>query len=410
MYKVYCVAPFILKDSGKDYESLHLEFEELIKNDDKYVLMNLSTKQQDHNRYQTMSKNATLTQDNFFKVVLKNDNDKTEDIRIIGHQNQDEKKNIYLVYYKMKIANITFTEEGLDKLQCDCNQTANDIMEVILDDMNIPINYARNYLWVNRTLELSLSDIKEHEETLKSYWCYIQDDLYSEINNKGYHVAWGNNIFSKETVTNKKENLIDSILIMQYYSAIIDETNENLKALIETISISQKNQDKALPNFDGHDNIKSYISYHEKKTKQVIIDYNDDLLNLQGFRQYYALELANKWNIDKVINNIREKISYCEETIESIELTKRMKSLFVTDMLLFLVGLSSALSFALSLGQSLDTITVNPGTNFNERIINLFIALYNFPKETLAGLMSSITSLLMVILLFIYVVYRRRNY
>lgn len=180
------------------------------------------------------------------------------------------------------------------------------------------------------------------------------ESIGEKIKNDQYVLCWGNNLVVKDTY--HTNDLIESIIMMQFHYVELDilnlELREKMEVLQELTNIAYKSNYKELIKR------KNEIIDMKKRVEYSIINFNDEIINLQSFKQFFHQKLINIWQIDILMSNINNKLEYCLNEVTKINSEITERSNFQADLLLFIIGLFGLLSYFLDLSQVIDSFNI----------------------------------------------------
>lgn len=277
--------------------------------------------------------------------------------------------------------------EQINKLSEECNNYCNNYIATLLH-----LDASKtHYLWVNRTLVID-SINNETLSYLQNQWLMTETDIQLELLNNKYILCWGNNLALKSF--SHFDEFFQSLIMMQFNYIVLDNINIELTHQMESISnlsaINKKVKNTELILRKGT------IQNLQKKVEQTLIEINDELINLQSFKQIYHDKITEVWQINTLISSCRNKLKYCQDEVNAIDKELNDRANFQADILLFIIGLFGLLSYFLDLSQIFDNLKIQHIDNFN----SIFY-------QSSFGMMQSIALLLSALAIIHFIIRRR---
>jgi hypothetical protein len=202
-------------------------------------------------------------------------------------------------------------------------------------------------LWINRSLFVMNKD-RSSLKILAEKWLTIGSEnlntILNDLMDEGIYLGWGHNLFLTEIHSLKSKQAIEALLLCQYYNAVIDNLNNKLSILIGETFLYKKFNNKTKMINKRLNNILS-------NTKLLLLQLNETEFNLQGFKQYYFLDLVTKWKLKTLKVNLEDKLQFCKEKIEEIYQQQTKKNQAVTEIILFGIGGLTLVDFFLNISQ-----------------------------------------------------------
>jgi hypothetical protein len=221
-------------------------------------------------------------------------------------------------------------------------------------------------LWVNRSLFVS----EQNElilQTLAEKWLALSTEnlnaCITELMTSGIYLGWGHNLFLEKTDLLKSKQAVDALHLCQYYNAVFDNLDNKLSTIIgETFLHHKVNKRTKLLNKKLNDILAN--------TKLLLLQMNETQFNLQGFKQYYFLDLVEKWHLEKLKANLENKMQFCQEKVQEIYQQQTKKNQLITEIILFGIGGIALVDFFSSISQYAFTILTSTKT-INYEYINI---------------------------------------
>ncbi|NQJ69100.1 hypothetical protein HO543_08545 [Streptococcus suis] len=248
------------------------------------------------------------------------------------------------------VLHITYQTElkdtsSLKHLSESCNKFCNDYIAKYLNaDSN-----ETHYLWVNRTLVVDNFEA-DIIEKLSHDWLMTENDVQTELEKYKYILCWGNNLMLNSFL--HQNELIQSLVMMQFNYIVLDKVNIELTHQMERIA-KLSTEDFKVKNRELITR-KSDIQKLQKNVEKVLIEFDDELINLQSFKQIFHEKIKVAWQFSVVINACRQKLIYCLSEVDAIDKELDSRANFQAEILLFIVGLFGLLSYFLDLSQIFD--------------------------------------------------------
>ncbi|HFI0787495.1 TPA: hypothetical protein ACGO6R_001620 [Streptococcus suis] len=329
-------------------------------------------------RYSTLKEDNKILSNLFTQFTLGSENNSNLAISKSNHDTI-----VLKIIYEFELLKIEQINDLSEKCNNYCNKYIADLLQ--LDDSKI------HYLWVNRTLVIDFpnDEIMHH---IQNQWLMTECDVQAELKLKKYILCWGNNIVLKSFT--HFDELFQSLIMMQFNYIILDGINIELTHQMEYIAnlatINRKVKNTELKTR------KQTIQELQKKVERALIEINDELINLQSFKQIYHDKIKEVWQINTLINSCRNKLKFCLEEVNTIDKELEDRANFQADILLFIIGLFGLLSYFLDLSQIFD--------QFNTQQSKLFETIF---YQSSFGMMQSLALLLSTLAIIHFIIRRR---
>ena len=325
--EIACIIP-LTKEASKQFLSKF--------SNEKIIDATSSASQILQERYTTLQEDNKILSKLFQQYFF----DSTSQNRAVTKENNNTV--IFQLIYQTKLTDLA-------TLSADCNHYCNQYISNLLDlDSN-----TIHYLWINRTLIAASKAVNSQLSLIKENWLLTEKNIEQELLERNYILCWGNNLMF-ESFTHK-EDLLQSLIMMQFNYIDLDIVNIQLNRLMERIS--------KLANTSGKPKRKELIKRKndiltlQKEVEKTLIDFNDELINLQSFKQIYHNKIVEVWQIDILISACRQKLRYCQDEVTIIDNELEERANFQADLLLFIIGLFGVLSYFLDLSQVFDSLS-----------------------------------------------------
>ena len=201
-------------------------------------------------------------------------------------------------------------------------------------------------LWVNRSLYISKTE--PELESIAENWLSISnhtvEKITTELNEQGIYLGWGHNLIYHDTHVDKIRQAVEAIHLCQYFNAVLENFNTELTKLIGESFLSNKVNKKTK---DLSRKLNDMLSI----TKLLLIQLNEAKFNLQDYKQYYFLDLVEKWKIEKIRITLEEKMMFCQEKIQEIYQRQSKRNQFIMEIILFSIGGIALVEFFTNISQ-----------------------------------------------------------
>lgn len=402
--KIYCVSPAVFEGHPNNYliEKL-LKFSEKDKTRYEVTSTQKYPIKTNGNKYHTMFEDSFLERDNFVEFRFNYNNDSHANL-LVSDSNIIILDSIYSVY-----GDINF-----DTIQKEVTNFINDIIIKIRMDCELKNDMKSFYFkWINRTLECNKEYLRANEKTIMSQWLFCEEPILNKLCTHKYFFSWGNNIICNDIDDNLLKNILDSIIIMQYYYTLLDNANNDLREIINEISYSGRTENSR--NLHRNEIAKKEFEHKKSKLSEIknlvsgsIIKFNDDVISLQSYKKYFSKKIMVVWEFDELLISIEKKLVFCENILLDLENKIMKRSIFATDLILFLIGLSGVLSFTLYLGEFLDYQANHEISGFYNILTNIPTVMSSFLTNSFTGVLNLISFLILLLLLVSYINYKRK--
>lgn len=199
-------------------------------------------------------------------------------------------------------------------------------------------------MWVNRTAyigELTQSD----QEKFTDHWIMgsqvYQQQFKEDFDIRPVFMGWGHNVICEEADSIVAKDAIRTLILAQYYYAAFDSI------------------DRILSRFVGETYVNMSTGEIRKQTAQLdaiisnvnllIVQYKMVPRMVQGNRFYLFADLAEKWIIPQLIEDVQEKIDMCQLKLNRLYEMRVNRSQSWIELLLFATGGIALLEFSISL-------------------------------------------------------------
>lgn len=398
--RIFCVSPIVFEGFENNY--LIKNFLNFSKNDKKRY--EVTSEQRDFekksNRYNVMSEDSFLEKDQFIEVRFNFNNDSYANL-LVSKSNMIVLEAIYDVN----------GEVDFDSIQKEVSTFINDIIIKIRKDCGLISDINKLYFkWINRTLECSKDFVNANEKRIMTQWLFCEEPIINKLCTYKYYLSWGNNIVCNEIEGTLLKNVLDSIVIMQYYYTLLDSANNELREMLNTINFNGQNESnqrkgRAKKEFE---HTKTKLNEMKNMVNSTIIKFNDDVISLQSYKKYFSEKIMVIWEFDKLLNSIEKKLDLCEDILLDLENKIMKRSIFITDLILFFIGLSGVLSFTLYLGEFLDNQANQEINGFNNIFVNIPNVMTKFLTNSFTGVLNLVSLLMLFLLLISYINYKRK--
>lgn len=405
MIKIHCVAPLILEDIG--LENFEEKINELIHSkeyDFHQINRNTDINIESDSRYTTLSEDSILGSSIFKEITY--------------HNNSKQEVRFYLKDKIVLISMFCIYEDNIEdyeELQIEINNNVNNMIVIFRNKLGLNSIENKNYYhWVTRTLICSEEYFIEFKEQITRKWLYsFINDSKIILSNK-FFIAWGNCLVLDDIDRDILSNFINSIVLTGYYYLVLDDANNKLRDVIDEIDDKARVGGNYILNINSVPKSKAEIMITKNKLLEMkhsigvlISRYEDDIISLQSYKKFFTKNIMKINEFDNLLATIERKIELIEDILSEIEYNLKVKSIFITDFILFFIALSGLLSFTLYLGEIMDNQIEVEMVGFSD-ILNHFPAVINqLTFSSFIGVLNMITFIMSLVLMVVYLRHRK---
>jgi hypothetical protein len=217
---------------------------------------------------------------------------------------------------------------------------------------------AGQILWVNRSFCTAGLD-PSRRETLLDHWVPLatsETHLREQARAPGaVFLGWGHNVFDRPMDSRASADAWYSLLLCQFFYTVLDCASVGLSRFIwMSLSGLSMKETRAL-----NSELQEVVS----QVQLVMTQFHDTQQNLQGTRRAYFNDLAARWRMDVLTENVEKKIRIVTQLIERLfERSTRLNQTLV-EVMLFAIGGISLVSFGLSVSQYALSATPSPAND-----------------------------------------------
>lgn len=269
-----------------------------------------------------------------------------------------------------------------------------------LDKKNKTIYFPKEKLgiplWVNRTLYVN--ELKNPNLIYNQWLSLGEDDIEivtKRIKNDRFYFGWGNNIVIGIHDENILNSAIDAVNLAQYYNVIFDYTNNHLSKLIGEVYTTNNKKENIKQ-------IENILEINIENANLLFMQFNEHSLNLQGHRKKYFDDLIKKWNIEKIKENILNKITFSKDKLNDFYRKSTKVSRMISESILFGIGGVALVDFFANISHFARTIKVNPSMSSYDEHSFGFISLGKILSPD-SMIWTGVLILLFLIIVFINV-------
>ena len=228
-------------------------------------------------------------------------------------------------------------------------------------------------LWVNRSLYTSGLDDSRREALLDRWLSLATSEgaLREQARARGaVFLGWGHNAFDQPPDSRASDDGWYALLLGQFFYTVLDCTSVGLSHFIG-ISL------RGLPMKETQ-GLNAKLQDVVSQVQLVTTQFHDTQQNLQGTRRAYFNDLAARWRMDVLTENVEKKIRIVTGLIERLFQRSTRLNQTLVEVMLFAIGGISLVSFGLSLSQFALSVTPSPA---NDRVPGLLDAGAGLPPD-----------------------------
>lgn len=256
---------------------------------------------------------------------------------------------------------------------------------------------AGQILWVNRSFCTAGLD-PARRETLLDVWLPLatsEAGLRDHARSPGsIFLGWGHNVFDRPMDSRASCDAWYSLLLCQFFYTVLDCTSVGLSRFIG-MSLS------GLSMKETH-RLNAELQDVVSQVQLVTTQFHDTQQNLQGTRRAYFNDLAARWRMDVLTDNVEKKIRIVTGLIERLFQRSTRLNQTLVELMLFAIGGISLLSFGLGLSQYAMSTKPSPA---EDRVWGLLDAGASLPPD----LMIWVCVLLLILWLVIFLGIDKRS-
>ncbi len=205
---------------------------------------------------------------------------------------------------------------------------------------------AGQILWVNRSFCTAGLD-PSRREALLDHWLPLatsEAGLRDQARAAGsVFLGWGHNVFDRPMDSRASSDAWYSLLLCQFFYTVLDCTSVGLSRFIG-ISLSGLSMKET-------QRLNSELQDVVSQVQLVTTQFHDTQQNLQGTRRAYFNDLAARWRMDVLTENVEKKIRIVTQLIERLFQRSTRLNQTLVEVMLFAIGGISLVSFGLSVSE-----------------------------------------------------------
>lgn len=263
------------------------------------------------------------------------------------------------------------------------------------NSMAITDNICGHPLWTNRTAFCDKLSTEQANEFSKNWVMPLTVGVYDLSRDlcglDGVYLGWGNNVFRIDSESSVAVDAWNALCLCQYFYAVLDSVDSNLTRILEDSLVSLR--------IEQAQGIAPLLEELIAATDLISVQFDDAPRNLQGHRKAFFRDLQEKWEMHDLSNNVRRKITICQNRLENLHSAKSRRNDKISEMILLLIGGMAILEVVTTIsqyGRELAEITGYGQTG--DRIPGLLDLAAKVPPDAMTW--SGVAMLLVTALLF----------
>lgn len=246
-------------------------------------------------------------------------------------------------------------------------------------------------LWANRSLYTHGLAPDRRALLLRHWlpWATSERRLRDEALEPGaIFLGWGHNVFDQPPDSRDSADAWHALLLAQFFDSVLDSASVGLSRFIG-MSLSGL----SIQEIKGLDaTLQDVVSQVQLVTTQ----FHDARQNLQGSRRAYFNDLAERWRMDVMTENLERKIRIVSGLIERLFQRTTGRNQSLVQLMLFAIGGFSLLSYGLSLSQFALSARPSPA---DDHVWGLLDAGAAWPPDALIWVCMALLGLLLGVFL-----------